>query len=79
MDDLKIMKTCQICGQSFQFGPHVYDGNHIARYNLTVCRGCYQANWDGWAPVWEDAFEAHLHKHGISLPERNEKGWYPRD
>lgn len=71
--------SCALCGATFQFGPRVYDGRHIARYNMTVCRGCYQANWDGWAPVLEEMFESHLRKHGIPLPERNEKGWYPRD
>lgn len=79
MQRLKHMETCQLCGTAFQFGPDLYAGKQIARYALTVCKGCYRSNWDGWAPALEPAFVQHLEAKGIPLPDRNEKGWYPRD
>jgi hypothetical protein len=73
------IQHCQLCGAAFRFGPSIYDGKHIARYNLTVCRGCFQGNWDGWGPMVEDAFLKHLDQEGITPPARNVGGWFPRD
>jgi len=75
----KFMQKCGLCGSSFQFGPHIYDGKHIARYQLTVCRGCWDANYDGWCPALEPALLAHLESKGIAVPERNADGWLPRE
>jgi hypothetical protein len=75
----KIMQTCGLCGASFQFGPHVYDGKYITRYQLAVCHGCWRSNHDGWSPSLEAKFIAHLKAKGVPLPERNAKGWFPRD
>ncbi len=72
------MCICQMCSSSYQMGRHIYDGKHIARYNLDVCKTCYDGNWDGWAPHYEEKLLAHLKEQNISVPERNEKGWYPR-
>ena len=44
----RLMEYCVTCGKTFQFGPGVYDGKHIARYQAMVCRTCYEGNWDGW-------------------------------
>ena len=74
----KFMQTCGLCGQNFQFGIGVYAGKHIARYNLTVCRGCWDANHDGWAPWFEAKLIAHLTAEGIQLPERNAIDLLPR-
>lgn len=73
------MQTCGLCGTSFQFGTGVYDGKHIARYQLTVCRGCWEGNHDGWAKWLETKLVAHLNAKGIQIPERNAAGWYPRE
>lgn len=72
------MTTCQLCGSSFQFGPHVYRGKVIAAYKLTLCEACYGGNWDGFAKHYEPTLEAHWQEHRISPPQRNSKGWYPR-
>lgn len=74
-----IMVKCELCGSPYQAGQGVWTGQTIARYKLSVCNSCYNANWDGWAPVWEEKFIAHLRAHGIPLPSRNEKGWFPRE
>lgn len=73
------MVRCELCHSEFQFGPHRYDGKHIARYQMTVCRTCYQANHDGWAPAWEERVLAVLKEKGLPVPERNAEGYLPRD
>lgn len=75
----KIMMICDICGQKYQFGNHKYDGKYIPKYKLNVCMSCYEGNWDGWAPHYEQKFIEHLNQNGLPLPERNSKGWFPRD
>lgn len=75
----KIMCSCSLCGNHFQFGPHRYDGKHISRYQITVCMSCWNGNWDGWAPHLEERLIAHLQQKGIPIPERNAKGWLPRE
>lgn len=72
------MTNCQLCGATFQFGPHVYRGKVIARYKLTLCDGCYAGNWDGFAPHYEPILETHWRKEGIPIPARNAQGYYPR-
>jgi len=79
MTDFKFMLTCPICHIPFQFGAHRYDGKHLPRYDMTVCLTCYSANWDGWAPHFEQTIEEHLAAKKLPLPDRNSKGWYPRD
>lgn len=79
MPNKEMMFTCDMCGSKYQFGNHVYDGKRIPRYKLDVCMTCYEGNWDGWAPHFERRLEDHLKNHNIPPPERNEKGWYPRD
>ena len=37
MSDEKFMTSCELCGKSFRFGPHIYDGKVIPRYEITVC------------------------------------------
>ena len=76
--ELKNMVACEMCGTQFQMGPHVYEGKFIPRFQLSVCTGCFQGNWDGWAPHYEARLETHLRKKGIALPKRNAAGYYPR-
>ena len=75
----KIMCSCALCGNPFQFGPHHYDGKHISRYQITVCMSCWTGNWDGWAPHLEERLIAYLQQKGLPIPERNAKGWLPRE
>ena len=81
MTERAIMSVCFMCGEQFQMGPppHLYDGKYIRRYDIAICRMCYDANWDGWAPLWEEQLIRHLKEKGLEIPERNEKGWLPRD
>jgi hypothetical protein len=69
---------CDLCRMPVIYGPHRYDGHWIEQYELFLCRPCYAGNWDGIGPMLEPLFVAHLTKHGIELPARNTKGWYPR-
>jgi hypothetical protein len=79
MTDDKVMIPCDLCGTKFQTGPHRYDGKWIRRYQLSVCMPCYEGNWDGWGPIAEAKLLPHLRSKGIDVPERNLKGWIPRD
>jgi hypothetical protein len=78
-DEVKIMEPCFMCGRSFQFGPHHYDGKFIRRYKISVCSGCWGSNWDGWGPSFEAKLIPHLNVLGLSVPKRNAKGWIPRE
>ena len=77
--DPSFMLFCFCCNTKFQFGQHIYDGRWIAKYGIAVCSVCYQSNWDGWAPLYESRLISHLYEEGLPVPERNEKGWLPRD
>jgi hypothetical protein len=77
--DPKVNYSCETCGQQVRFGPNVYEGKYIPRYQIMVCSGCYAANWDGWAPQFETAVTRKLLEQGQPIPARNAKGWLPRD
>lgn len=77
--DTKIYMKCFICESEYRYGPHVYDGRAIPRYNFAVCRTCYSSNWDGWVPHAEPKIIKHLEHENLPIPERNDKGWLPRD
>lgn len=78
MANKEIFIKCDLCGNEFQFGPHIYNGHHISLYNITVCKSCWIGNHDGWAPHLEDKVLANLASEGKPFPDRNTKGWYPR-
>jgi hypothetical protein len=79
MDTNGVMFRCDLCNNEFQFSPHRYDGKHIPRYQVTVCMSCWNGNWDGWAPHLEQRLISHLNRNVLPIPERNSKGWLPRD
>ena len=72
------MINCDLCGSKFQFGPSRYDGKVIPQYKLTLCRPCFSSNWDGFAPHYETFLERHWTRNGITFPNRNNDGLYPR-
>ena len=76
-DPNAIRVGCDLCGRSFQFGPHRYDGRWISHYQMSLCSICMSSNEDGIGPLREPIFEAHLKRNGIPLPSKNKKGWYP--
>ena len=67
--------TCPLCESKFDFDKN---GKHIAKYNLTVCRTCFNANHDGWSPIYTKKILAHLEANNIEAPVINEKGCIPR-
>jgi hypothetical protein len=77
MERKKMMLDCKVCNSSFQFGPGVYDGKHIRAYNMTVCKTCWDSNWDGWNPSAEAVILRHLEEQGIDIPQRID-GLIPR-
>ena len=79
MPSFNHVETCICCQRSFQFGPSTYEGRHLPGYKMMVCRDCYDANWDGWAPHYEGFILKHLREKGIQPPPRNANGWLPRD
>ena len=74
-----MMIQCFCCQQGFRFGPGRYDGRHVAAYDISVCDACYETNWDGWAPHMDSRLVAHMKAKQRTVPERNSKGWLPRD
>ena len=73
--NVKFMRICDFCGNKYQFGPHVYDGKYIKRYDMNVCLTCYNGNKDGWADI--SKIIKHLKEKGLPIPETNAKGWLP--
>lgn len=75
----KFTCECFLCKSHFQFGPHVYDGRRIPRWDIMVCRRCYDGNWDGIVLESHPQLEKHLNALGIGV-HLNEKGWlnWPR-
>ena len=77
-DTNAIVQTCELCGNGYQFGPHIYDGTFISSYKLWVCMSCFNGNYDGWNNRHNKKLEAHWSSHDIKFPKRNSKGFYPR-
>lgn len=69
---------CDLCGHNNTFGNGEYDGKPSEHDNrIFFCNSCRNVHWDGIGPMHEKKFVEALTKHGLDLPERNEKGWYP--
>jgi hypothetical protein len=63
--------TCFICQRNPAEG-------HIRRYDITVCRGCWDVNWDGWPREHEARIIEHLKQKGLPVPVRNALRLFPR-
>jgi hypothetical protein len=70
---------CTLCGSQFESGPGRQGGKTINRYRITVCRTCWDANWNGWAPLHEQKLIEHLKQEGLPVPVRNVVGQLPRE
>jgi hypothetical protein len=79
MSEEGLTESCFTCGRTFRMGPHAYEGKYIGSYEMTVCKICYDGNWDGWAPHLEEKIIKHIEKKGIATPQRNSKGLLPRE
>jgi hypothetical protein len=72
-----LQETCKICNRAFDYGPHVYYGKYLPRYQMMVCTLCLRANNDGWNPEAEKCIFEHPKQKKLDLPERNAAGWLP--
>ena len=79
MANQKFMFNCDLCGSQYQHGPHRYEGHNLKRYEMMVCDTCWQSNWDGWAPQYENRIIEHTKSKGMTLPSRNDNGLLPRE
>ena len=80
MTEGKLMFCCDTCGKQYQHGPHRYQGHRLELYgDLFCCEGCWNGNWDGWAPHIEKVLLEHLKSKHLPVPARNAKGWLPRN
>jgi hypothetical protein len=50
----------------------------IKRYDIEVCRNCWEDNWNGWPKEHEARITAHLRHKGLPVPVRNVFGLFPR-
>ena len=42
-----IIADCFLCQQEKWSGPYVYEGRHIASWDVWICNACRSENWDG--------------------------------
>jgi len=70
---------CPRCLKEFQIGPPRNDGITIPRYQITVCRSCYDSNWDGWDDEFEKYLIDHLKLNNLPLPQKNANERLPRN
>jgi hypothetical protein len=75
-EDGKTYYDCFLCEQSFQFGPHVYDGRHVRLWGIQLCNVCLMSNWDGVVLEGHPRLKQHLMSKGIPI-KFNAKGWLP--
>ncbi|WP_432735716.1 hypothetical protein [Maridesulfovibrio sp. FT414] len=75
----KFMFKCPVCGNEYQHGPQIYEGRTCSGYDIEVCETCYDCNWDSWNSEAEETLLAILEEKGTEPPERNDKGFLPRN
>ena len=68
---------CFMCGDDCQMGGGVWEADWIRLYEITACKTCQSANYDGWGPDCEEKLIPHLEKKGLPVPSRNGGGWLP--
>lgn len=74
-----IMEVCFLCRAQHPSHPGDYHFPFIKIYQFNICPGCYAANWDGYSPSYDGIIIDHLKAKGLPIPERNAKGWFPRE
>lgn len=80
MNKEKFIFKCDVCGRPYQHGSGRYEGHRLELYGgVFCCDSCWQGNWDGWTPQNEHVLLEHLKQKNLPVPERNAKGWLPRD
>ena len=52
---------------------------HVRRYQMSVCRACWDRNWDGWPRQYEARILQDLQGRELPVPVRNVFGRFPRE
>lgn len=77
--DGQMYANCDICGTEVMFGKGAYQLRPLKLYGVHCCETCWKGNWDGWGPYSESKILAILKEKNLPIPERNKKGWLPRE
>lgn len=72
----KLMIGCPLCGLNYQMGPGRYEGIRLKLYELTVCEKCWDLNWDGWHPDYEEFLIRHMRNKNFLSQTRTRKVIY---
>jgi hypothetical protein len=57
-----------------KFGPLIYNGRRITKWDTMVCSRCPERNWDGIVPEKHPDLIPHLRSRGIEV-KLNARGW----
>jgi hypothetical protein len=76
----KMMFSCDVCGNPYQHGRHLYEGKPLLLYGSAfACPTCWESNHDGWSPNLEPVLLRLLEKQGLPVPKRLANGLLPRN
>ncbi len=75
----KMMVECIVCETEFRMGSDVYAGKWLPSYQMYVCDACFAGNWDGYATDFDERIVQHLNSKGLPIPQRNARGYLPRE
>lgn len=63
---------CACCGMEFRRGPHVYRGDNVPGWNVSLCHTCKPPFRVGWEVSPTPRLMAALKANGVSVhPNRN--------
>ncbi len=51
----------------------------VPKYNIQVCRGCWDSAEQGWPQQFEGSLFQALSRAGLLIPDRNARHLLPRD
>ena len=75
----RMQSQCELCGKAVDYSNGIYGLNKCSGYDIFVCDTCYASNHDGWGPFHQTIVISIMNKKGKALPQRNHKGWLPRE
>jgi hypothetical protein len=73
-DGFKTLCECFLCSNEFQFGPHIYNGHRIPRWDVLLCSMCIKTNWEGVVPATRPHLVPYLKSRQLSV-KLNARGW----
>ena len=77
--DRPVKAACELCSSLIEMGPRLFEGRYVARYDVIACNRCWEGNVDGWQQGHESLLLNHLLRAQLQIPERNERGLWPRE